>query len=85
MIETGTEISTRVPEVFGRATATPPGEGVYAWMRTGGGDLVPSGNTGLTPGQAWTYDVNGDLVPTGAAITDDPYWEYNLDGDLVPV
>lgn len=75
-------IHTRVPEDF--STGTDPGDGIWAWLYAEG-EMIPTGEANLTPGQAWEYDGDGDLVPTGDAITEDPYWQYDADGDLVPV
>ena len=73
-------IQLRVPEAFTTGIDIP--DGVWAWTLNDLGELVPSGETDLTAGQAWEY-VSGELVPTGAAITEDPYWEYDESGDLV--
>jgi hypothetical protein len=78
----GTPLSTRIPEVFNPAAPVEGGAGVYAWTKDSGGNLVPSGLTGLTSGQAWEYS-GADLVPTGDPITDDPHWQYS-GSDLVP-
>jgi hypothetical protein len=73
-------IQLRVPESFSTGIDIP--NGVWAWSLNEIGDLVPSGATGITDGQAWEY-VSDDLVPTGDAITEDPYWEYDESGNLV--
>ena len=74
-------IQLRVPEAFSTGLEIP--DGVWAWTLNDQGELVPSGETELTEGQAWEYDGDGDLVPTGDTIILDPYWTYDESGDLV--
>jgi hypothetical protein len=76
-------VSTRIPERFQDPLAAVTAGGIWAWTLDGDGNLVPSGASNLTAGQAWEYDGDGNLVPTGQPIVADPFWQYDGDGNLV--
>ena len=65
-------MNSRIPRTFG----TTPTTGYHFELQSAGKCRPSNVDAGdPEPGQAFTKNTDGNLVPSSSAITDDPFWE----------